>query len=673
MGVRVIDSGDSSRSSAGYTALQSPLESSGVSCWRGRKSFALEDDDEELEEEDPADMTELGQMRVIQETMVEEEQLRLRLEGLDKLWSCRRKLVEDGLQNARARRLRHETELELLQNPELVEIRSVPEGDQSLAWVDGAVFSLIGISVVILNLITMILQATTQKDSAVLRWVNQVFLVWYIVEFALRAALHSRGLLIGKLSVVWWNWLDLIIVVSGILDQWLYPAISLLSAGHHQDHVANNYSSLMRALRLLRLLRVLRILRVLKVLRFFLQSDLSWTEGPWFQSFISGMILLNALTLGLELDVPWAGWHFLEQAFLFVYSFELAVRLKRWGWKFFYHPEDYSWNILDFVIVSGGVLDQWMRPGFTLVQSLVSGGAPDTENATMDAVMPLLRLMRLARVLRLIRLLKYVRPLLKLTVGVLEAMQGMQWVLLLTLVLLYACGILFTSLVGRGQVYDGDPPEEAQQMFSAVIPSMFMLFRMMTGNPGLMDPLLGPFEVDILFAVFMVISNWVVVAILTAVVSDYMITSTSQRDKADHEEKVEAERQLSSVRLLEVFTQIDLTGDQTLCEEEFKAALDNKWLRQELCDASGLQARDLQDLFLSLSDEDSNGERRIAYNSFVEKLQIEGQSVNQRSFFRIEKHVRHLDHRLKHMEKRFSSVERRIDSIGESLLKLDNS
>ena len=43
------------------------------------------------------------------------------------------------------------------------------------------------------------------------------------------------------------------------------------------------------------LLRLARVARGLKLLRFLVESDLSWTQHPAFESFMMGMIVLNAI------------------------------------------------------------------------------------------------------------------------------------------------------------------------------------------------------------------------------------------------------------------------------------------------------------------------------------------------------------------------------------------
>ena len=80
------------------------------------------------------------------------------------------------------------------------------------------------------------------------------------------------------------------------------------------------------------------------------------------------------------------------------------------------------------------------------------GGGLDLGQAMM-----MMRMLRLLRILRLVRLVKTVRPLFNLVMGVLVAMQGVAWVLVLTIVCIYAMGILSTRLVGHGMIF---PAEE---------------------------------------------------------------------------------------------------------------------------------------------------------------------------------------------------------------------
>merc|ERR1719329_1207099 len=86
-------------------------------------------------------------------------------------------------------------------------------------------------------------------------------------------------------------------------------------------------------------------------------------------------------------------------------------------------------------------------------------------------VMMLVRMLRLVRILRLVKLIKSVRPLYILVTGVIAALQGVIWVLILTITVLYAAAILSTRLIGHGMLFSE----------GAVPDSMFTLFRVMSG------------------------------------------------------------------------------------------------------------------------------------------------------------------------------------------------
>merc|ERR1719451_225227 len=80
----------------------------------------------------------------------------------------------------------------------------------------------------------------------------------------------------------------------------------------------------------------------------------------------------------------------------------------------------------------------------------------------LSQVMMLMRMLRLMRILRLVKLVKSIRPLYILVTGVVAAFQGVAWVLVLTVVTLYAAGILATRLLGHGLMFpSGNVPHSA--------------------------------------------------------------------------------------------------------------------------------------------------------------------------------------------------------------------
>jgi len=65
----------------------------------------------------------------------------------------------------------------------------------------------------------------------------------------------------------------------------------------------------------------------------------------------------------------------------------------------------------------------------------------------------------------------------------------------------------------------------------------------------------------------------------------------------------------------------------------------------------------LHDLFLFLNYQDEQGERWIVYSDFIDKLQLEGKDVSERSVFRVEKQLKLLE----------QDMDKRLDRVVEEL------
>merc|ERR1712032_1734149 len=222
------------------------------------------------------------------------------------------------------------------------------------------------------------------------------------------------------------------------------------------------------------------------------------------------------------------------------------------------------------------------------IQKLIYGHLDAIENRTLTGVFKVLTLMRLFRVLRLVKLLKMVKPLYRLLLGVLESVRAMQWVIVLTFLTLYACAVVFTNLVGKGLVTDGEISQKALLYFGSVPRSLFSLFKLMNGDLDVVEPIANYVEGQLLFAAFMVVTNWAVLAILTSVVSDNMI-STSQKANDEDERKHRDELHATRVRRLKMlFGEIDQDGDACISSSEWHTILNDPGMRHELLQATGL-------------------------------------------------------------------------------------
>lgn len=277
----------------------------------------------------------------------------------------------------------------------------------------------------------------------------------------------------------------------------------------------------------------------------------------------------------------------MEQLLLCIYCVELGLKVQVDGMKLLscYNPDIY-WNILDVVIVMSAVIDTWVIG--LLFGSTVHGARDHSSGKTHHAsnsgqLMMLMRMLRLLRILRLAKLVKAVRPLYLLVASIMAALEGVAWVFVLTLTLLYAMAIVATRLAGHGLIWpNGNEPEEIMESFRTVADSMFTLFRLMTGMPSeaeqiavdrLMDSL--PFT-RFFFIFFIISSTWTLLSTLTAVISENMITTSEQQKQElalasadeDHENRI--------LQLRELFDFMAEGCAEDLQEEDLARFLENK-------------------------------------------------------------------------------------------------
>ena len=170
--------------------------------------------------------------------------------------------------------------------------------------------------------------------------------------------------------------------------------------------------------------------------------------SAWFDFLIFGVIIANAVVLGLDtydsIRRDAGGLlHTLNDVFLGVFVVELAIRIGAYGRR----PQDFfksGWNVFDFVVIGAAFL-----PGLR-------------ENST------LLRLVRLARVLRVIRLLPELRLLIT-AVG--RSVPGLASLTVMAVILLYVYGIV-------GWLVFGDALPDEYGNIGDAMPTLFLLLSL---------------------------------------------------------------------------------------------------------------------------------------------------------------------------------------------------
>ncbi len=168
-----------------------------------------------------------------------------------------------------------------------------------------------------------------------------------------------------------------------------------------------------------------------------------WLESMPVRKFIIGVILINAVLLGMETsksltDQIGGLLYALDRLCLAFFVCELALKLYAFGWRFFRDP----WNVFDAVIV-----------GVALIPS--SGS---------------LSVLRALRILRLLRVISAAPRLRRVVEGFISALPGMASVFLLMGLIFYISAVMATKMFGA----------TFPQWFGSIGQSAYSLFQIMT-------------------------------------------------------------------------------------------------------------------------------------------------------------------------------------------------
>ena len=225
-------------------------------------------------------------------------------------------------------------------------------------------------------------------------------------------------------------------------------------------------------------------------------------DSTRFQSFILGVIVLNAVTLGIQtydLSDAWSSrLSTLDEVFLGIFTVEMAIRIGAFGSR----PQDFfkdGWNVFDFVVVGAAY-----APGLR-------------ENAT------LLRIVRLLRVVRIVTVLPDLRILVR---ALIRSIPPILSLAVLTLMLMYVYG-----MVGWILFHEEDP-----QNWGDIGQALLSTFTMLTLEnwPSLLDAGIAIHPQSwIFFVSYVLLASFLVINILIAII----INSVEEVHKVEREEE----------------------------------------------------------------------------------------------------------------------------------------
>ena len=223
--------------------------------------------------------------------------------------------------------------------------------------------------------------------------------------------------------------------------------------------------------------------------------------APQFERAIMALIVLNAITLGLETsDQVMARYGTLllvvDRAILAIFVLEIAARLAVGPIAFWRDP----WRVFDFLVVA--------------IALIPTSGA--------------LSVLRAFRILRVLRLISTVPAMRRVVAGLLEALPGMGSILFLLLLIFYVFAVISTKLFG-----DSFP-----EWFGTIAASAYTLFQIMTlesWSMGIVRPVMEAFPLAwMLFLPFIIATAFTVLNLFIGVIVDAM--------QSEHEAEARDER-----------------------------------------------------------------------------------------------------------------------------------
>jgi voltage-gated sodium channel len=208
-------------------------------------------------------------------------------------------------------------------------------------------------------------------------------------------------------------------------------------------------------------------------------------DSPKLERFIIVLIVLNAITLGLETSAGimaqyGPALHVIDTIFLWIFVAELAARMAVKRAAFFRDP----WSIFDLVVV-----------GIALLPATGS-----------------LSVLRALRVLRLLRLVTAIPSLKRVVGGLITAIPGMGSIMLLMALIYYVFAVMGTKLFGA----------TAPDQFGSLGATFYTLFQIMTFDDwsgGIAKPLMEKHSYAIIYlVVFILLSAFMMLNLFIGVV-----------------------------------------------------------------------------------------------------------------------------------------------------------
>lgn len=253
-------------------------------------------------------------------------------------------------------------------------------------------------------------------------------------------------------------------------------------------------------------------------------------ERPWFRNFITGLIIFNAVVLGILTyrhslpDDLVLSLEVIDLAVTYTFALEIFLKLVVYRLQFFRA----GWNWFDFIVV--GI-------------SLIPGAGAFS-------------VLRALRVLRVLRLLHVVPVMKRITEALLKALPGMGAIVAVLALVTYVAAVMATNMYGNTET------EEVRELFGDLPHSALSLFQVMTMDGWRFEVVQKVIDDGhpwawLFFLIFIFVASFAILNLFIALVVD----SLAAEQKAvlaegleELEEEIEEEREEADDARTEILT-----------------------------------------------------------------------------------------------------------------------
>ncbi|WP_291893655.1 ion transporter [Maricaulis sp.] len=251
----------------------------------------------------------------------------------------------------------------------------------------------------------------------------------------------------------------------------------------------------------------------------FTNRLIAFIESAGFRNFILGLIVLNAITLGLE-TYPYEGLWFttvlpiVDRIVVSVFVFEIFLKLIAYRHRFFMS----GWNWFDLIVIGVSIMPD--AGGFAVLRSL--------------------------RILRAFRLFSVMPEMRKVVEALLRAIPGMSSVIAVLALIFYVSSVMAAKLFA----------ESNPELFGTLGESAITLFQVMTLE-GWATEVQNPVREHhpwawSFFLIFIVLTSFAVLNLFIAIIVDSLqakhFDDEDARDEEAQADRAELHREISELR-----------------------------------------------------------------------------------------------------------------------------